>query len=442
MTRRRQLPSDLDTVNGTIQENAENFSLQDFVGLGMGWDTIEGKTTLFAPVFANLVNDDFIMREVVGQTGARMQVRDRKSGQSREVLMLGSNNYLGFANEPYVIDKAIDALRKYGIGCGGPPLLNGYTTLHRELEEQLAAFKHCEAAMLFSAGFMANLGWATGLLGPSDVLVYDQQSHASLYDAIQLGRFEAVHFNHNDLDHLRRRLMQVRWKHAFTNVIVCVEGVYSMDGDIAPLPEIRRLCDQYAALLAIDDAHGTGVLGPRGGGTPEHFGMDGQVDIVMGTFSKIFAVSGGFVAGKRDVINYLRLLARPYMFSATLPPPVVASVLAGLEFLRDHPERVAQLHANVDYLVKGLRAVGFEVDVQTAIIPIPAPAPIDLHRVINRLFEEGIFVNGVEYPAVPRDRHRIRMSVMATLTRTDLDYVIDRTAKVGRELGFLGAPAV
>ena len=346
-----------------IQENAENFSLQDFVGMGLGWDTIEGKTTLFAPVFANLVNDDFIMREVVGQTGARMPVKDRKTGQVREVLMLGSNNYLGLANEPSVIEKSIDATRKYGIGCGGPPLLNGYTTLHRELEERLAAFKHCEAAMLFSAGFMANLGWATGLLGPNDVLVYDQQSHASLYDAIQLGRFEAVHFNHNDMDHLRRRLMQVRWKHAFTNVIVCVEGVYSMDGDIAPLPEIRQLCDQYAALLAIDDAHGTGVLGAHGGGTPEHFGMDGQIDIVMGTFSKIFAVTGGFVAGKRNVINYLRLLARPYMFSASLPPPVVAAVLAGLDFLRDHPERVTQLHENVAYLVKGLRAAGFETDV-------------------------------------------------------------------------------
>ena len=317
--------------------------------------------------------------------------------------------------------------------------MNGYTTLHRELEERLAEFKHCEAAMLFSAGFMANLGWATGLLGPSDVLVYDQQSHASLYDAIQLGRFEAVHFNHNDMDHLRRRLMQVRWKHAYTNVIVCVEGVYSMDGDIAPLPEIRRLCDQYAALLAIDDAHGTGVLGERGGGTPEHFGMEGSIDIVMGTFSKIFAVTGGFVAGKRDVINYMRLLSRPYMFSASLPPPVVGSVLAGLDFLRDHPERVKQLHDNVAYLVDGLRAVGFETDVQTAIIPILVPAPINLHQVISRLFEEGIFVNGVEYPAVPRDRHRIRMSVMATLTRADLDYVIDKTAKVGRELGFLGS---
>jgi len=439
MTRRRHLTPDIDTTDGPLQENAENFSLQDFVGRGLGWDTIEGKSTLFSPVFANMVNDDFIMREVVGQTGARMQVRDRKTGHVREVVMLGSNNYLGLANEPYVIEKTIEAVRAFGVGCGGPPLLNGYTTLHHQLEERLAEFKHCEASMLFSAGFMANLGWPTGLLGPSDVLIYDQQSHASLYDAIQLGRFESVHFNHNDMDHLRRRLMQVRWKHAYTNVIVCVEGVYSMDGDIAPLPEIRRLCDQYAALLAIDDAHGTGVLGASGGGTPEHYGMEGQIDIVMGTFSKIFAVTGGFVAGKRDVINYMRLLSRPYMFSASLPPPVVGSVLAGLDFLRDHPERVTQLHDNVAYLVDGLRAVGFETDVQTAIIPILVPAPINLHQVINRLFEEGIFVNGVEYPAVPRDRHRIRMSVMATLTRADLDFVIDKTAKVGRELGFLGS---
>jgi 8-amino-7-oxononanoate synthase len=440
MTRRRQLTPDIETAGGSIQENAENFSLQDFVRPGLGWDTIDGKATLFNPVFANLVNDEFIMREVVGQTGAHMPVRDRKTGKERDVLMLGSNNYLGLANEPYVMEKAIEAVRKFGVGCGGPPLLNGYTTLHHELEERLAAFKHCEAALLFSAGFMANLGWPTGLLGPNDVLVYDIQSHASLYDAIQLGRFEAVHFSHNDIDHLRQRLMQVRWKHAYTNVIVCVEGVYSMDGDIAPLPELRRLCDQYAALLAIDDAHGTGVLGKRGGGTPEYFGMEGQIDIAMGTFSKIFAVTGGFVAGKRDVINYLRLLSRPYMFSASLPPPVVAAVLAGLDFLEAHPERVQQLHDNVAYLVKGLREAGFEVDVQTAIIPIHVPASINLHRVVGRLFEEGIFVNGVEYPAVPRDRQRVRMSAMATLTRADLDYVVEKTAAVGRELGFLQCP--
>jgi 7-keto-8-aminopelargonate synthetase-like enzyme len=210
-----------------------------------------------------------------------------------------------------------------------------------------------------------------------------------------------------------------------------------MDGDIAPLPELRRLCDQYAALLAIDDAHGTGVLGKHGGGTSEHFDMAGQIDIVMGTFSKIFAVTGGFVAGKRDVINYLRLLSRPYMFSASLPPPVVAAVLGGLDFLQDHPERVQQLHDNVAYLVKGLREAGFEINVQTAIIPIQVPASINLHHVIGRLFEEGIFVNGVEYPAVPRDRQRIRMSAMATLTRADLDYVVEKTAAVGRELGFL-----
>src|SRR5262247_1515210 len=212
MTRRRHLNPDIDTADGPIQENAENFSLQDFVGPGLGWATIEGKSTLFSPVFANLVNDDFIMREVVGQTGAHMPVRDRKTGKVRDILMLGSNNYLGLANEPFVMEKAIEAVRNFGVGCGGPPLLNGYTSLHRELEERLAAFKHCEAAMLFSAGFMANLGWPTGLLGPNDVLLYHQQSHASLYGAIQLGRFEAVHFNHNDMDHLRQRLMQVRWK--------------------------------------------------------------------------------------------------------------------------------------------------------------------------------------------------------------------------------------
>ena len=314
--------------------------------------------------------------------------------------MLGSNNYLGLANEPYIIEKTIDAVRKFGVGCGGPPLLNGYTTLHRELEERLAEFKHCEAAMLFSAGFMANLGWAMrARSGPTTCWSTTLQSHASLYDAIQLGRFEAVHFNHNDMDHLRRRLMQVRWKHAFTNVIVCVEGVYSMDGDIAPLPEIRRLCDQYAALLAIDDAHGTGVLGARGGGTPEHFGMEGQIDLVMGTFSKIFAVTGGFVAGKRDV-DQLHAPARPAVH-------VLGVAAAGRSSPRCWPGSTScaitrsasssSTTTSPTWSPACARPASRPTS-QTAIIPIPVPAPIDLHRVISRLFEEGIFVNGVEYP--------------------------------------------
>jgi len=422
--------------NGT--ENVENFSLHQF--FDQGWDTFASKFKHFAPFARGVVRDGVVMREVSGPAGPRVPVHNPVTGDVSEVLMFGSNNYLGLASEPEIVDKTIAAVRKYGIGCGGPPLLNGMTSLHRELEQRLAAMKKCEDAMIFSSGYGANVGWVTGLLSAGDVLVYDAQSHASLYDGIKMGRSRSVAFAHNDVGDLRRKLMQLRWQRAHANVVVCVEGVYSMDGDIAPLPQIRRLCSKYGALLAVDEAHATGVIGAKGGGTADHFGMEGEIDLVMGTFSKVFAVTGAFVAGNREMIDYLRFFARSYMFSASLPPPVVASVLAGIEFIEAHPERVAQLHGNVRYLATGLRTVGFDVEAVTGIIPIFVPDGIRIPQVVSRLHEEGLFVNGIEYPAVPKDRQRIRLSVMATMQRRDLDFAVDKLAKVGREMGFLGAP--
>jgi glycine C-acetyltransferase len=378
------------------------------------------------------------MREAQGAAAHRMPVYDASTGQAREVLMLGSNNYLGLASEPFVIERTIEAIRKFGVGCGGPPLLNGYTSLHRELEAALARMKKCDDAILFSSGYAANVGWLTGLLGAGDVLLYDVQNHASLFDGMKMGRFEAIPFPHNDVAELRMRLMQVRWKQPYTNVVVCVEGVYSMDGDVPPLPEIRTTCTNYGALLAVDDAHGSGVMGERGHGTPEHFGLEGQIDIVMGTFSKTFGVTGGFVAASQKLVDYLRFFSRSYMFSASLPPPVVAAVLAGIEFLEAHPERVAKLRENVRTFVDALRAKGFDVTCETAIIPLLIPAAINVSSVVRRLHQEGVFVNGIEYPAVPRDRQRLRISMMATFGREDLDFAVEKLVKVGKEMGFLG----
>lgn len=413
----------------------ENFSLHQF--MDQGAQSFATKFAHFAPYARGLVAEGVVMREVSGPAGRKVPVHDPVSGKTVDVLMFGSNNYLGLADEPYVIEKTIEATRKYGVGCGGPPLLNGMTSLHRELEARLARWKGCEEAMIFSSGYGANVGWVTGLMGAGDVLVYDVQNHASLYDGIKMGRTRSVTFAHNDVDDLRRKLMQVRWQRAHANIVVCVEGVYSMDGDIAPLPEIRKLCTKYGALLAVDEAHATGVIGATGKGTSEHFGMHGGVDLVMGTFSKTFAVSGAYVAGSRELIDYLRFFARSYMFSATLPPPVVASVLAGMDVMEQHPERLTQLHDNVRYMVAGLRNAGFPVDVSTAIIPILVPQHIRMSTVVSRLHAEGLFVNGIEYPAVPKDRQRIRLSVMATLTRDDLDFAIEKIVKVGKELGFL-----
>ncbi|WP_280294967.1 aminotransferase class I/II-fold pyridoxal phosphate-dependent enzyme [Nocardia abscessus] len=364
-------------------------------------------------------------------------MRDPATGATDELIMLGSNNYLGLGNEPSIVEAAIAAIREYGVGHGGPPLLNGTTTLHRRLEERLAELKGCEDAMVFSSGYAANVGWVTGLLRKGDVLLYDEQNHASLYDGIQLGRVRSMAFAHNDLRHLRHRLMQIRWRNPGANVVVAVEGVYSMDGDIAPLAEIRALCDAFGAWLAVDDAHGTGVLGARGHGTAEHFGLGpGAVELTMGTFSKVFAGTGGFVAGSRDLVDTLRFFARSYMFSAALAPSVVAAVLAGIDFLAAHPERVARLHDNVGYFVRGLRAMGFAVDPQTAIIPLLVPQRLAVADVVAALHREGVFVNGVEFPAVPRDQQRLRISMMATLTRDHLDHALDRIDVVARRFGF------
>lgn len=415
----------------------ENFSTEDF--FKPGWDNIEAKISFFSPYFSRMVEDGFIMREAKGAAGKRLPVYDPTSKRDYDVYMLGSNNYLGLANEPFVKKRAIEAIETYGVGCGGPPLLNGTTDLHRRLERKLAETKRCEDALVFSSGYAANIGWCTALLGRTDCLVHDALNHASLFDGIRMGRFEAIPFAHNSVDDLRTKLMQIRWKRPYTNVIVCVEGVYSMDGDVAPLPEIRSLCNKYGALLAIDDAHGTGVLGEKGHGTPEHFGIEGLIDIVMGTFSKTFAVSGGFVAGTREMVDYLRWFARSYMFSAAITPPVAASVLAGIEFLEEHPERIRKLHDNVAHFVGGLRAMGFDVTCETAIVVVPVPPHVNIRTLVSRLHQEGVFVNGISYPAVPRNRQRLRISMMATFETEELDEALAAMERVAREFGMVGS---
>ena len=350
--------------------------------------------------------------------------------------MLGSNNYLGLADEPELIEAAVAATRVYGVGCGGPPLLNGTTSLHRELEERLADFKNCESAMLFSSGYAANVGWLTGLMRRGDILVYDEQSHASLIDGIQLGRVRSTPFSHNDIDDLKLRLTHVRRRDAGANVVVAVEGVYSMDGDIAPLPAIKEVCDDFGAWLSVDDAHGTGVLGASGRGTAEHFGMEGGAEVTMGTFSKVFATTGGFIAGSKDLVDTLRFFSRPYMFSASLAIPVVASVIAGIDYIAAHPERPRRLRDNVEYLSTALRKIGFRVQPQTAIIPIMLPEAVSVAEVVAALYADGVFVNGVEFPAVPRDQSRLRLSVMATLTTEHLDVCAEKIARAAIRFGF------
>lgn len=444
------MPQASDNAQTATSNHAENFSLKDF--FEVTGKTLTERVRPFSDYYRTQMDEGLLLYSRESQTpmDARIQVKDAASGKPHEMIMLGSNNYLGLANHPYVKDSVKRAIDEFGTGMGGPPLLNGMSRIHRELERRLAKLKGCEDAMLFASGFQANLGWVNGLLREGDVLLYDELNHASLYDGIRLAvanlgteggrsKLRTQRFRHNDCAHLERLLQATvaREGSPHRQIFVAVEGVYSMDGDLAPLDRIRELCDRYGANLVVDDAHGTAVMGETGGGTAEHFGIKGRIEIAMGTFSKAFGTTGGFLAGKAEVIHYLRFFSRSYMFSAHLPPPTVASVLAGLDMLEREPERLRKLHDNAEYLASGLRGLGYAAERQAAILPILVPAHVDM-RALNRAFhEEGIFLNSVEYPAVPKDAQRLRISVMATHTREDLDQAIGVFAKLGRRFGMI-----
>jgi glycine C-acetyltransferase len=418
--------------------HSENFSLRDFLPLPN--QSFDAQVEAFSHHYraAETAGDVLYMRELQGPADAVVTVRDPASGEAREMLMLGSNNYLGLTNHPAVKDAVKSAIDAYGVGCGGPPLLNGTTSLHRDLERRLAALKGCEDAVLFSSGFLANVGIVTALMRPQDILIYDEYSHASLFDAMKLARCRSQFFGHNDMGELEAILRATRERSPDANILVAVEGVYSMDGDLAPLTIVKRLAGQFGAWLMIDDAHGTGVMGPGGSGTASHLGLaHDQVEVHMGTFSKAFGTVGGFIAGSKALTDYVRFFARAHMFSAALPHPVVATVLAGLDVMAAEPWRQRQLHANAAYLAEGLRALGLAVHYESAIIPIIVPPTVSLRTLTRRLHEEGLFCNAIEAPAVPADKQRLRLSLMATHTQAHLDRAIDVIARVGREVGLV-----
>ncbi len=379
---------------------------------------------------------DLYRRTLHSNSEHRVWVRDEFTGQVREMVLMASNNYLGLTSHPKVVEAAIRATREFGAGAGSVPLLAGTMNLHRRLEEKLAQFKGCEDAMVFPAGYSGNLGCLAGLLRPGDLAVNDALNHASIVDGCRMSGAMVKLYPHQDLRSLERILSKAREQ--YQGILVVVDGVFSMDGDIAPLPELIPLCRRYGARLMIDEAHATGVIGAHGRGTPEHWGVEGQVDIVAGTMSKALGGVGGFVASTREVIDYLRIFARAYMFSTALPPAVAASVLAGLEVIEQEPELRERLWDNIRYLTSNLRNLGFNLgNAQTAIVPLIIGDDFKVNQMALRLHEEGIFVNPVFYPAVSRKLSRVRLSVMATHTREDLDLTLEACAKVGRELDII-----
>jgi 8-amino-7-oxononanoate synthase len=353
----------------------------------------------------------------------------------RKVIMIGSNNYLGLTTHPKVKEAAAQALRKYGTSCTGSRFLNGTISLHVELEERLARFTGKEAALVFSTGFLANLGTISALVGRHDTVIIDYDDHASIVDGCQLCLGKTIRFRHNDMTALRRALEKADQKRG---KLVVVDGVFSMEGDIAPLPEITALCKEFGARLMVDDAHSIGVLGKNGSGTASHFGLTNEVDIIMGTFSKSFASLGGFIAANAEVIDYIKHVSRALIFSASMTPASIAACLASLDIMENEPERRERLWQITRRMHREYRSLGFDIgNTQTPIIPIIIGDDIKVFVFWKRLLEEGVFVNPVRSPAVPAGRALLRTSYMATHTDEQLDRVLEAFEKVGKELGVI-----
>lgn len=349
-------------------------------------------------------------------------------------IMVGSNNYLGLTHHPYVLEQAEAALHRYGTGCTGSRFLNGTLDMHEELEERLARFMGQEACLVFSTGYQTNLGIIATLAGRGSVVIQDRLNHASLFDASLLSGGEMVRYPHGNFAALRR-LLEKHWD-APGGVLIVSDGVFSMEGNIVDLPALVGLAREYGARVMVDDAHGIGVIGENGGGTAQHFGMEGQVDLVMATFSKSFASIGGAAAGAEDVIHYLKHNARPLIFSASMPPSAVATVLACLDVIEREPERRTRLWENADYLRSGLQSLGFDtVTSETPIIPVVTGDMESTFAFWRGLFDAGVFTNPVLPPAVPESSCRLRTSVMATHSREQLDRVLDAFTRVRAQLG-------
>jgi 8-amino-7-oxononanoate synthase len=352
----------------------------------------------------------------------------------RRVLMLGSNNYLGLTTDPRVRQAAIDAVERYGTSCTGSRLQNGTLELHEELERRLASFVDQEAALVFSTGYQVNLGVISCLVGRGDVVVTDKEDHASIVDGAMLSLGEIRRFAHNDMEHLERVLRAIEEP---VGAMVVVDGLYSVGGDLAPLPDIIPLCNQYGVRLMVDDAHGLGVM-DGGHGTCAHFGVSDKVDLIMGTFSKSFASLGGFIAGSENVIHYIQHNARAFMFSAAMPASNVAAALAALDIIEKEPEHVDRLWRVTERMRSGLQEMGFDTGESVSpIIPIIVGEMEPALNAWKKLFEAGVYTNAFVPPGVPEGKCLLRTSYMATHTDEQIDRALEIMGDVGRELGLI-----
>ncbi len=357
--------------------------------------------------------------------------------EGKRRVMIGSNNYLGLTHDPRVKEAAKAAIDKYGTGCTGSRFLNGNLELHETLEHRLAKFLGKESCLVYSTGFLSNQGSLSCLVNRNDVIYCDRENHASIIEGARAALGDTIKFKHNDMADLERVLNSTREK--YEGGLIVVDGVFSMSGDIVNLPRIVELGSKFNCRLYVDDAHSLGVLGPRGEGTGHHFGIDADVDLVMGTFSKSFASIGGFIAGERDVVDYIKHKARPFIFSAAMPPASVGGVLECLNIIEKEPIHLQNLWKNARYMRNQLRALGYNtLNSQTPIIPLLIGDDLTAFAFTQQLYENGVFATPVVKPAVPDGCALIRTSYMATHTREDLDYVLEVLSKLGKEFGIIG----
>lgn len=386
----------------------------------------------------------FIAARYVREMGIYPFFREIQSCQNpvvklggQDLVMMGSNNYLGLVSHPEVIEYSRKMALEFGTGCAGSRLLNGTNSIHTELERRLANFVQKEAVLLFSTGYQANLGAIAGLLNRREKAVLDKKNHACIVDAVTLSRADSYRFKHNDMEDLEKVMSGLDLsKHG---AMVIVDGVFSMEGDVINLPEVVKICNRYGAALVVDDAHGLGVLGEMGRGTCDHFGLTDQVDMIVGTFSKSLASIGGFVAADNETIEYLRHHSRAMIFSASMPPASVGSVLKALDLIETQPELIEQLWANTNYMRENLLSLGFKLgDSTTPILPVYVGNDLKAFQMCSELSAEGVFVNPVPGLSLSPADALIRISLMSTHERKHLDFALEKIQLVGKRLGVIG----
>jgi glycine C-acetyltransferase len=359
----------------------------------------------------------------------------RTSIDQHSVVNLSSNNYLGFTTHPRLRERALEALHALGVGTGSVRTIAGTMQIHMELERRLASFKRTEAAVVFQSGFAANAGTVAALLGRDDVIVSDELNHASIIDGARLSRAAIKVFPHRDLEAARAILAALP---RGQRTLLITDGVFSMDGDLGAVPGLCDIADEFGCIMMVDDAHASGVFGAHGRGTVDHFGLHGRVDVQVGTLSKALGALGGYVAGSRSLIEFLYRRARPFLFSTSHPPSVAAACLAALEVLEDEPQWMEQLWRNTRFFKAGLQALGFDTGASEGpITPVIVGDGSRAVRLSDRLFEEGVFAQGITFPTVPRDKARVRTIVTATHTQAELQFALEVFRKVGVELGII-----